>query len=328
MLRIVVIMITTLLMVSPLMANDKPTLTVYTYSSFVSEWGPGKQIKTDFEAECDCIVNFVSIDDGVMILNRLRLEGSRTKADVIVGLDTNLISIAKQAQLVRSHQMVKPDNLAIDWWDEQFIPYDYSYFAFIYNQDNVSAPPTSFAELLDNPNWKVVYQDPRTSTPGLGLLLWINHIYGTDAPSAWQKLAKQTLTVTKGWSESYGLFLQGEADFVLSYSTSPVVHINDGDHRYKAAIFKEGNYQQIEVAAMTKYSKQPNLAKQFLAFLLTQPVQKILMEKNIMYPAVNISLPDAYHEINPVTKPLSFSADEVFLNQKLWIKQWQEAVSQ
>ncbi len=31
---------------------DKPTLTVYTYDSFAAEWGPGPQIKKNFEAQC------------------------------------------------------------------------------------------------------------------------------------------------------------------------------------------------------------------------------------------------------------------------------------
>ena len=31
--------------------------------------------------------------------------------------------------------------------------------------------------------------------------------------------------MTQGWSEAYGLFLKGEADMVLSYTTSPAYHI-------------------------------------------------------------------------------------------------------
>lgn len=315
-------------------ANQKPTLTIYSYSSFASEWGPGEKIKHDFEAICDCLVNIVSVGDGVTILNRLRLEGTKTKADVIVGLDTNLISMANKASLVQPHQLSKPADLAINWWDNDFIPYDYGYFAFIYDQTRISTPPSSLDELINNEqNWKIVYQDPRTSTPGLGLLLWMNKVYGDNVyndnvTEAWQKLAKHTLTVTKGWSESYGLFLKGEADFVLSYSTSPAVHIiNDHDYRYKAAIFNEGHYEQIEVAAITKYTKQYTLAQQFLDFLLTPQIQAQFVEKNIMYPVIKIDLPAAYSEIDQITKPLSFTADEVLLNQKQWTRQWQEAVS-
>jgi ABC-type thiamine transport system, periplasmic component len=50
-------------------------------------------------------------------------------------------------------------------------------------------------------------------------------VYGDKAPEAWQKLAAKTVTVTKGWSEAYGLFLKGESDLVLSYTTSPAYHI-------------------------------------------------------------------------------------------------------
>lgn len=314
----------------PAIAKDKPQLTVYSYSSFLSQWGPGEKIKQDFEAQCDCQVNIVSIGDGVTIINRLRLEGAKTNADVMVGLDTNLIHLAKSANLVQPHHITKPDNLAVDWWDTEFIPYDYGYFAFIYNQEKISAPPESLDQLLNNDhNWKIIYQDPRTSTPGLGLLLWINKVYGDKATTAWQNMAQHTLTVTKGWSESYSLFLKGEADFVLSYNTSPVVHIiNDQDYRYKAAVFTEGHYQQIEIAAITQATKQPELARQFLAFLLTPAIQRQFVEKNVMYPAIKIPLPEAYQSIPAISHALSFTPEEVNANQKQWIKQWQNAVSQ
>lgn len=319
-----------LAMTSLAMAKDKPVLTIYSYSSFQSKWGAGDEIKQGFEAKCDCTVKIVGVGDAVTILNRLRLEGAKTKADIILGLDTNLISAAKKARLVQPHQLTKPAGLAVDWWDDDFIPYDYGYFAFIYNQNNITNPPTSLDNLIHNQhNWKIVYQDPRTSSPGLGFLLWMNKVYGAKVDQAWQDLANNTLTVTKGWSEAYGLFLKGEADFVLSYSTSPTVHIiNDNDYQYKAAIFQDGHYQQIEVAAMTRYTKQQALAQQFLAFLLTPNVQHQFVEKNYMYPSIKIDLPKAYSEIDSVTHSLSFTADEVEKYQKSWITQWQNSVSQ
>jgi thiamine transport system substrate-binding protein len=45
--------------------------------------------------------------------------------------------------------------------------------------------------------WRVIYEDPRTSTPGLGLLLWMQKVYGDKAPEAWQKLAAKTVTVER-----------------------------------------------------------------------------------------------------------------------------------
>jgi thiamine transport system substrate-binding protein len=44
------------------------------------------------------------------------------------------------------------------------------------------------------------------------------------------------VTVTPGWSEAYGLFLEGEADMVLSYTTSPAYHLIAEDDDTKAAL--------------------------------------------------------------------------------------------
>ncbi len=91
-----------------------------------------------------------------------------------------------------------------------------------------------------------------------------------SSAEAWQKLAAKTVTVTKGWSEAYGLFLKGESDLVLSYTTSPAYHmIEEKKDNYAAASFAEGHYLQVEVAARTAASKQPELAEKFLKFMVS-----------------------------------------------------------
>src|SRR3546814_4704416 len=77
------------------------------------------------------------------------------------------------------------------------------------------------------------------STPGLGLLLWVRAVYGDDAPEAWARLARKTVTTTKGWSEAYGLFLEGEAPMVLSYSTSTAYHMIAEDEEIGRASCRE-----------------------------------------------------------------------------------------
>jgi len=79
------------------------TLTVYTYDGFTAEWGAGPQIKKTFEADCRCTLNFVSVVDGVALLNRVKLEGKATKADVVLGLDTNLTAEAADTGLFVPH---------------------------------------------------------------------------------------------------------------------------------------------------------------------------------------------------------------------------------
>ncbi|EPE4788626.1 thiamine ABC transporter substrate binding subunit [Vibrio vulnificus] len=314
---------------SSALAADK-TLTIYTYDSFASDWGPGPTVENAFEAQCGCNVNFVALDDGVSILNRLRLEGSNTKADIVLGLDNNLMAEAKATGLLAPHQVnTQALSLPNGWADDTFIPYDYGYFAFVYNKGKLANPPKSLKELVESrDDLKVIYQDPRTSTPGQGLMLWMKSVYGDDVAGAWQQLAKKTVTVTKGWSEAYSMFLKGESDMVLSYTTSPAYHlIAENDAQYAAAGFREGHYMQVEVAAKVKSSQNSALADQFMSFILSDEFQSAMPTGNWMYPVTNVTLPEGYRSLTVPEKALSFSAEEVAKQRKAWIREWQSALT-
>nr|WP_257469618.1 thiamine ABC transporter substrate binding subunit [Pantoea allii] len=318
-----------LLLSTPVFAA-KPVLTVYTYDSFSADWGPGPAVKKAFEAQCDCELKFVALEDGVSLLNRVRMEGKNSKADVVLGLDNNLVQAAAQTGLfaksdVDTSKLQLPDG----WKDTTFVPFDYGYFAFVYNKNTLKNPPTSLKELVESPEkWRVIYEDPRTSTPGLGLLLWMQKVYGDKAPEAWQKLAKKTVTVTKGWSEAYGLFLKGESDLVLSYTTSPAYHIiKEKKDNYAAAPFAEGHYLQVEVAARLANSKQPKLAQQFMQFMVTPAFQNTIPTGNWMYPVIKTDLPAGFASLSVPKTALQFSPEEVASHRSQWVSQWQRAVS-
>ena len=314
-------------------AEEKPHLTVYTYDAFTSDWGPGPRIKEAFEAECGCVLDYVAIDSSVGVLSRLRLEGADSKADVILGLDLNLMAAAKASGLLAPHG-VTADNLALPvaWSDEVFLPFDYGYFSFVYDTEALDNPPQSLKALVEAPDdLKIIVQDPRTSTPGLGLMLWVRAVYGEDAPAAWAKLARKTVTTTKGWSEAYGLFLEGEAPLVLSYTTSPAYHmIAEKTARYQAAAFEEGHYMQVEVAAIPKAAPQPELARRFLEFMVGPGFQSVIPTGQWMYPVIDLDegLPPEYDKLVDPAKPLLFAPEEVAANREAWVKEWLQAVSQ
>ena len=121
-----------------------------TYDSFAADWGPGPKIEQAFEAKCGCDVNFVALDDGVSILNRLRLEGDNSKADIVLGLDNNLMAEAKQTGLLADHSVdTQAITLPNGWNDKTFVPYDFGYFAFVYNKEKLANPPKSLKELVE-----------------------------------------------------------------------------------------------------------------------------------------------------------------------------------
>jgi len=313
-------------------AAAQEKLTVYTYESFTAEWGPGPTVEKNFEAECGCDVEFVSVADGVALLNRLRLEGEATTADIVLGLDTSLTWEAGQTGLFAPHG-ISLDNIDVPggWTDETFVPFDYGYFAVVYDSQTLASPPASLQELVEgDPSAKIVIQDPRTSTPGLGLLLWMKAVYGDGAKDAWAKLSRRVLTVTPGWSEAYGLFTNGEAPMVLSYTTSPAYHlIAERVDRYKAASFAEGNYLQIEVAAATKKGAANPLAARFLSFMTGPGFQNVIPETNWMFPAGKTSEPinPVFNDMAKPAKPLSISPEEIAANRKAWIDEWLSVMS-
>lgn len=312
-------------------AADK-TLTIYTYESFTADWGPGAKVKAAFEKTCGCTVNYVSVTDGVALLSRLKLEGASSKADLVLGLDTNLVAEAKETGLFAPHG-IDTSGLKVPggFKDDVFVPYDYGHFAVVYDTQSLKNPPKSLKDLVEgDPAQKIVIEDPRTSTPGLGLLLWVKSVYGDKAPEAWAKLKGRVLTVTPGWSEAYGLFTKGEAPMVLSYTTSPAYHmIEEKTDRYQAADFSEGHYIQIEVAGITKGSQNQDLARDFLKFMVSPGFQDTIPTNNWMMPVAATSepLPDAFFKLVTPEKTFLMSPEDVAKNRKAWIDEWLAATS-
>ncbi len=308
----------------------KSTLTVYTYDAFAASWGPAPKIKALFEKENNCTLKFVATSSSIGALRKIQLEGKNTKADILLGLDTSMAQIANKTGLFAQHNInTSMLNLPINYHDKSFVPFDYSYFAFVYDSEKLKKIPTSFEELALMPkDFKIVIQDPRSSTPGLGLLLWVKEVYGDNASEYWKKLSPHILTITKGWSEAYGLFLKGEADMVLSYTTSPAYHIVDENRtNYKTADFTEGHYAQIEVAAMLKSSKNQALGKKFLAFLLSEKFAEIIPTANWAYPVIKTeTLPKAFENLSVPKKVFLWSGVKVQKKRKAIINEWLESL--
>lgn len=302
-----------------------PTLTVYVYDSFVSEFGPGPAIEAAFEETCGCDLSFLGAGDGAALLSRLRLEGARTEADVVMGLDTDLLAGA--ADLVIPHGVEAAFDLPVPWDDPAFLPFDWSWLAFVHREG--IEPPTSFRALAES-DLQVVIQDPRSSTPGLALVLWVDEAYGEEAGALWEALADNVLTVTPGWSEAYGLFLEGEADMALSYTTSPAYHlIAEGDPSVRAAPFEEGHYLQIELAAVLATADDPELARDFMAFVVSEGFQSLIATGNWSYPAVTPpeGLPEGFETLHRPERSLLVPPEEAPERAREAIATWRDALA-
>ena len=310
--------------------RDAPALTVYTYDAFAAEWGPGPMLKTGFEQSCACTLRFVAADSSIGALRRVQLEGTTTEADIVLGLDTSLAAEARSTGLFAPHGLdLSGLALPAEWADPAFVPLDFGWFAFVYNRELLPDPPASFEELAAaDADLKIVIEDPRAATPGLGLVLWLKAAYGDGAAGAWAGLAPHIVAVTRSWSEAYALFLAGEADMVLSYTTSPSYHlIAENDARFAAARFREGHYLQIEIAGILKLSPHQDLARDFLRYLVSPAGQAVIPQTNWMFP-VNpaVQLPDGFAEPLPADETLLLDDAAVAAGARAWIGEFLDAV--
>ena len=162
--------------------RTSPSSSIYTYESFTSEWGPGPTIETAFEETCDC--------DGPLRRRRRRRRAARpppprrraARPPTSCSASTPTSPPRRPATgLFAPHGIAAPDlDLPVAWDDPDFLPYDWGYFAFVYDGAKMTDPPASFEELIASDH-SIVIHDPRSSTPGLGLLLWIKTAYGDRA---------------------------------------------------------------------------------------------------------------------------------------------------
>ena len=275
-------------------ANAKETLTIYTYDSFASEWGPGPNIKKAFEKECGCLLQFVPLEDGVAILNRLKLEGKYSRADLVLGMDDAMLAEARKSGLFAEHKVdLAPITMPGGWQDPTFLPYDYGYLAFVYDTQKLKQAPTSFAELASRQDLRIIYEDPRTSTPGQGLLIWIKQTHKEEAAKLWQQLAKRTVTVTKGWSEAYYTEFSkngGTRPLVVSYATSPAAEVFYSKTKISESptgvlFLKGGVFRQVEGVALIKGGGQREAAGRFIEFMRSPAVQEALQTSMWMFPS-------------------------------------------
>lgn len=308
-------------------AAQADTLTVLAPDYFGSSWGPGPAIKEGFEARCDCTLEFRTGD----VLPRLMLDGARLQGDVIIGLGTDELLRARQTGLFADHgQDLSPLSVPVTWEDDIFIPFNWSYVAFVYDQTRLETPPASFAELVGRDDISLIWQDPRSSGAGLALLLWVDQLYGDDAQGIWENLAAKTVTVTAGWSEAYGMFTNGEADMVLSYTTSPAYHIMDeGDETKAAAIFDEGHYFIAEAAGVLAGAAQPDLARDFMAYILSDEFQQMIATANWSYPSAlpREDWPEVFRDLPLPETALFLSENEADARRSPALAHWLDGMT-
>jgi len=307
------------------------SLTIYSYDSFVS-YGLSKKVIPLFEKLYNEKVEVRTYGDAGSLLSRVILEKQRPKADIVLGIDQNLLPRALKENVFvpykpKNLKNIKNKELIFDT-TYHLIPYDFGAIAIVYDKKGLSTPPQTFEELLD-PKFKksLIIEDPRTSSTGLAFLYWTISVYKDGFTSYWKKLIPNILTITSGWDEAFNLFSNGEAPMMVSYATDPAYsYENYKTLKYGAVIFKEGGYIQIEGAGIVKGTKNLESAKKFIEFMLTPEFQREIPLTQWMFPVLNVSLPVSFKYAARVDKILTIPPEIISKNQDKWIRRWEEII--
>ena len=313
--------------------EEEAGLVIYAYDSFVAEWGPAPVVIPKFEDKHGVRVKVISVGDAGQVLNRAILEKDNPQADIVLGIDNNMLSRALEEGVLQPYRSPNleaiPEQLIFDA-THAVTPFDYGYFAFVYDSEVLQDPPKSLEELAD-PRFRkrIIVQDPRTSSPGLGFLLWTIAVYGEQYLEYWKRLQPNLLAITDGWDTAYGMFTSGEAPMVLSYTTSPAYHVEyEQTERYRALLFQEGNYLQIEGMGILKGAAHAAAARKFIDFILTGEFQSEIPLTNWMYPVnPDAPTPDSFRFAPEPERSLQLPAAEIRSNTERWIDAWVKQVS-
>lgn len=311
-------------------AGSVTTVRVFGYSSFTSRWGPGPILKDMFEKSCNCKVEFIEGSDSGILLQRLKIEGESLGADLVVGLDQFDLQKATSEQSWRRLNLATSemyDSVKPALANPFFVPYDWGVLTFIGRRGEVPDTVYSLDDLLSK-EWtkKIALEDPRTSSPGMQFLNWVLQTKGEDAGFDYvRKMMNQAHSYSPTWSTAYGLFTNRQAKLVYSYVTSPLYHeIEEKNKNYFALQFKEPLPVQYEFVGIPEFCRHCDLAEKFVNLMLSPEGQKIIMEKNYMFPVMKGvrsgtrfgELPE-YKTMEKFEIPLSSEVDRL-------LKRWSE----
>jgi len=322
-------------------ATRDGALTVATYSSFTGEGTAGAWLKSAFEDRRSGVtVEFVTPENGFNQYIQQTKQGSAIDADLFVGLNTGELVRADRELDGQFLQQVEGDLEGAESIKESLridprgraIPYDTGYISLVYDENAVRAPETFDALLEPRYENALITQNAQQSDPGRAFLLWSILANGEDGYlDYWDSLLDNGVRVLSDWQPAYQAYTNGEAPMVVSYSTDQVYyHGPDVDmSRHQVAFLNDQGYANPETMALFRDSANPDLARRFMEFVLTDEAQAEIAVRNVQFPAVDgVTVGEEFSEyaLEP-PEPVTFSYDELAGNVGGWIDDWARLVA-
>ena len=330
---------------APAEASTEPvTLVLASHDSFSAS----EEIIAQFEEANNVKLQFLALGDAGEALNKVILSKGAPLADVFFGVDNTFLSRALEADIFEPYASPLleqiPDEMELDS-EHRLLPVDFGFVninadRIWFQEQGIPLPET--LEDLTKPIYRdlFVVENPATSSPK-----WPTVVMRKASPGEegyldyWEALRENGVLVTDGWSEAYfehftvGSGGSGDRPLVVSYSTSPPVDVlfaTDGRTEPASVNINppDGTFRQIEFVGVLKGTKQPELARKLVDFMLDVPFQEDIPLQMFVYPAnVNAALPELFVKFAEVPQdPVDVPPEVIHANRERWIQAWTDVM--
>jgi len=315
--------------------GEARTLVVITHSSF----DINRELLERFEREHNATVEIREGGDANEVVNRALLNAGNPEGDVLYGIDNLTLPRTQGKGLFEEYGAARRERIPSDIRAElgdtrEVTAIDFGYVAL--NFDRAAGTPPSRFEELTGATWrgKLVVEDPATSSPGLQFLATtVAHFGETGAytwKDYWRGLRANDVLVVDGWDTAYNTHFSrngGDRPLVVSYTTSPAAEV----------FFSEGGltepptlnvipsglklFRQVEAAGVLKGAREPELARDFIDFLLSDEVQAQIPETMFVYPVIpGLETPEWWRWAKVDVQPAPLRVDATTVER--WVREW------
>lgn len=332
-----------LVSVTAVIAQKTLTLDVLVYDSYaVSE-----ELVAKFETDNGVKLQFIEAGDGTELLNRAILTKDAPIADVILGINSVLVSRALENDLLESYAAPALGKIAerykIDA-ENRVLPFDHANVCLNYDTEYFAeknlAVPTKLEDLI-TPAYQgmLSIENPVSSTPGLAFMLLTIDIFGEDGYLLyWQDLAENGAEIVPDWSTAYYTnFTAGGGDghqpIVVSYDTSPAAAPFYAEEPMEkaptaAVVADDTCFEMIEYIGILKGTEKADLAQKFVDAVLSPEWQSDMPGQMFVYPVnADAEIPEIFTKFAPLPEnPVSIAPAIVAENFETWLQKWSNAI--
>jgi thiamine transport system substrate-binding protein len=287
-----------------------------------------------FEEEHNATVTIVEAGDANELVNRAVLSAGNPEGDVLFGIDNLIFPRVVEAEVFEPYtpeaRGTIPADILAQFGDSDLVtPIDYGYVNINMDASVEQEPPATFEDLLDE-QWRgqLVVLDPATSSPGLQFLVsTIAHFGEGGWQDFWRGLRENDVLITDGWTDAYYTQFSlygGDRTLVVSYTTSPAAEVFFGEGLTEPPsinVIPDGVlFRQVEAAGVLRGTDEPELARAFIDFMLSEEFQTQIPETMFVYPVMNTETPEWWSWANVEVTPATVQITEEQLDA--WLSEW------